>query len=180
MEDNYLVQNRLRNLLLFYCTLGSEPHFMAKMGSEHKGANLKGFSLIEMLVVIGIVLILGSGGLVVSGVFLNRRGGQTAVKVLEMAIREAELNSMSLKQGKRWGVKTGNGEVIVFGGGSFTNRDSDWDEVWHLSRGVTVNNQEVVFSKFEGRPVNGEVNFQLNWSGGSKTIKVNVAGGIEE
>ncbi len=170
----------MENLILFHRTLGSEPHFMAKMGFEHKGANLKGFSLIEMLVVIGIVLILGSGGLVVSGMFLNRRGGQTAVKVLEMAIREAELNSMSLKQGKRWGVKTGNGEVIVFGGDSFANRDSDWDEVWHLSRGVTVNDQEVVFSKFEGRPVNGEVSFQLNWSGGSKTIKVNAVGGVEE
>ena len=139
-----------------------------------------GFSLIELLVVIGILLILGSGGFVVSSMFLNRRGGNQAVTTLKEAIREAGLNSMSGKNGDRWGVKTESNKITVFAGDSFAARDSDLDEVWNLSRGVSLNDKEVVFSRWSGYPLGGEVEFQVNWSGGSKVIRVNLVGGIEE
>ncbi len=140
----------------------------------------QGFSLLELLVVVAILMILGGTGMVVSGMFLNRRSGGEAVRVLRGALREAELNSIAAKGGLRWGVRTGGQTITVFAGDSFANRDSAWDEVWHLSRSASVDSHEIVFKKFSGYPVNGEVSFQLQWSGGERIIKVNPAGGIEE
>ena len=139
-----------------------------------------GFSLVELLVVIGILLVLGGGGLVVSGQFLNRRSVGQTISSLKEAIREAELNSINGKEGSRWGVKTESDRITVFAGDSFATRNSELDEVWDLSRGVSLNDKEVVFSRWLGYPLSGGVEFQVSWEGGSQSILVNSVGGIEE
>ncbi len=139
----------------------------------------RGFGLIELLVVIAILMILGGTGMAVSGMFLNRRSGQEAVMNLRQALREAQLRSMAGERGLRWGVKTENGRIVVFGGDSFANRQTDLDESLAVGRQVNISEKEVVFSRWSGRSSGGTVSFTISWSGGQKTMTVNQMGGIE-
>ena len=136
----------------------------------------KGFSLIELLLVIGMMMILGGMGLSVSGMFVSRRALSSGVDAVISSVSTARINSMSHKGGHVWGVRSRGSSVVVFMGSNYSNRDSSMDESFDV-KGVMFNDVEVVFNVF-GMP-NNSVEFDVRTASGIKRVIVNSSGGID-
>lgn len=139
---------------------------------------MKGFTLIEILLVVGILAILFTLTLPVTLDFYKSQQLDGSAQGIIQALRRAQLKAMSGENDLSFGVYLTNDNYILFRGISYESRDFQYDEVFDLSSIVTAAGiQEVVFSKFEGLPsVTGTI--ILSNGKDSKTIDINTIGRI--
>jgi prepilin-type N-terminal cleavage/methylation domain-containing protein len=130
--------------------------------ASHKTYNRntpKGFTLIEMVIAIGLLAILASLGLVVS--MDNYRGHSfrderdVVVSALQKARSRAISNvckGESCDNGKPHGVFLRDQEYVIFQGSSYLNRDERYDEVIVSNAGAVELSgvDEIVFSRLSG------------------------------
>ncbi|MDQ5954247.1 MAG: hypothetical protein QG583_175 [Patescibacteria group bacterium] len=121
----------------------------------------KGFTLIEMMIVIGIISIVGGLGLYFG--FDSYRGysAHSNRDLLVSTLQHARSQSISnvcfgnssnpCEDGKPHGVKILNDKYIIFQGSSFTSRDEDYDAEIEINPNTTYSGMnEIVFAQLSG------------------------------
>ena len=113
----------------------------------------KGFTLIEILLVVGISIILFSLAFPVSVTFYRNQQLESVSKEITQNLRRAQLKSVSTEQDSSFGMYFEQEKYTLFKGDSFANRDIVFDELFNLPSVITIGGlSEIVFSKVEGLP----------------------------
>jgi type II secretory pathway pseudopilin PulG len=138
----------------------------------------KGFTLFELFLVIGIMVILLSFLLPVGLSFYKEQ--QLASQSLELCriLRIAQQKSMSVDLDSSYGVYLTNQNYTLFKGNSFLSRDEPYDQIFNVPEIIQLSGiSEVVFSKNDGNPnVTGDIILTCDLD--SKTININQIGRI--
>lgn len=113
----------------------------------------KGFSLIEMIVVISIISIVGSISLVTYNTLRYVGDARHAAYVFVDALKEAQNKAKIMEYDTAWGVKVNTVDTVVFSGASYSGRETVRDKVYTLPNNLTISGPtEIVFAKFTGLP----------------------------
>lgn len=143
-----------------------------------------GFTLIETLMVIGIIAVVSSfGGLILSNL------AQNTVSVASEATLTADLRQQQLKSqqgfaGTAHGIAFGSGEYVLFQGTSY-DQDDPTNQVFQLEEQLTISTtlpgNVLLFAALSGEPVGiSEVTDQItvmnSSTGDSFTIEINPLG----
>lgn len=116
----------------------------------------KGFTLIEILLVVGIVAVIFSFSAPYGLRFYRSQLIEEARSNVIEALRRARHYAILQKNDSAWGVKidTENSKYILFQGDSYDSRVDIYDEVYDLLTEAVVSGDwtEVVFSKMTGLP----------------------------
>ncbi len=136
----------------------------------------QGFSLVEIIIVIGIIALLGGISTSVYNSFKAHENLEIATTGVVEAIRHAQGNSQVGKGDSVWGVKILSDSVLIFKGSSYTSRDSSADQLLHFSGGVVASGlSEIVFAKLVGSTSDIGTIILTN-SYGTKNIYINEKG----
>lgn len=85
--------------------------------------NNRGFTMVEMLTVVGIVVIIAAVALPYGSIFLAQsRLQETTLNIVD-ALRRTQSRSMSGMGGEPWGVHFANTEITLFKGTSYDSGD---------------------------------------------------------
>lgn len=142
-------------------------------------SNEKGFTLIEAILVIAILIILGSVGIPVFGTFLERNNLKVAESTIVGALRSAQISAMNNLGDSDWGVWASAGQVVVYKGESYASRDTAFDIVHSTSTSVLYSGiNEINFAKTSGLP-NTTGDFVLSTTNGVDNISINEKGKID-
>ena len=144
--------------------------------SNVKGKRLKGFTLVELLLVIAIVAILAGVSFPYYSKILFRNSLSISNQAISQSLRRAQLLSQSGQSDSQWGIYAQANSLTLFSGATYATRDSSLDELHNLSEGIVLTGDtEIVFEKFTGELVvdklltltldNEEVNIYLNTKG---------------
>ena len=145
--------------------------------AKHKNF-CRGFSIVELIVVLGIFSIIFSISASVYSSFKAHSNLEMAANGTVEAVRFAESSAQSGKGDSKWGVKIFSNKVVVFSGDSYAGRDQSLDQVLNFSGGITASGlSEVVFEKLTGvTSMTGTINLTNNTE--SKNINVNEKGTV--
>jgi prepilin-type N-terminal cleavage/methylation domain-containing protein len=137
-----------------------------------------GFSIIEILVVLGIFAILFAISTSVYGSLKVQNNLSMALGSTVEALRYAENKARAGEQDSSWGVKIATNQITVFSGTNFAGRNSDNDQTVNFPGGVSASGiSEIVFDKITGKTNNiGTVTFASNAS--TKSFSLNSYGTI--
>ncbi|MBI5037933.1 MAG: prepilin-type N-terminal cleavage/methylation domain-containing protein [Candidatus Kerfeldbacteria bacterium] len=135
-----------------------------------------GFTLVELLVVIGLIAMIGIFSAPVYQNFQNRTDVDIAAATLTNSFRLAQAHAMDMVGDQSWGVHLSVGTIVIFRGASYATRDVPFDDVYTISSDVQLTGlSEVVFSKMHGLPSTiGSVTMQE--TGRSMTVSLNSLG----
>ncbi|MFH1671337.1 MAG: prepilin-type N-terminal cleavage/methylation domain-containing protein [Candidatus Portnoybacteria bacterium] len=145
---------------------------------------MKGFTLAEILIVIGILVILAALAVPAFNVFLKESDLNRSSEEIAGLLRLAQSRTISSEGGSQWGVYFTDSpdpdQYILFKGMSYALRDVSFDEVYSFSENIEISaivfggGQEVVFNRFTGSTNQpGSLSFSLK-SDASKTRTVYV------
>jgi type II secretory pathway pseudopilin PulG len=139
---------------------------------------MRGYSLIETLVVLGIITVLG--GVVVTAYqgTLNAQNPKAAASVLYASLVDASLRARTMELDSPWGVEVLAGKIVTFKGASYAGRDTSKDRPIAIAPSLTTSGMtEVVFAKFTGLPsATGTTTFTSSLT--SSSVYVPVGGAI--
>jgi len=137
----------------------------------------RGFSMFEILLVIGVIAVISAFTVPHYRVYHIRSDLHLAVTQTEQMLRRAQFLSQSGEENSMWGVHAGSG--ILFKGTSFATRDPLYDEHYPFSPTLAVSGMtEVTFSTLYGEPsANGVITFTaLNGETGEVTVRAGLSG----
>lgn len=139
----------------------------------------KGFTLIEMLLVVALIALLGLVSVPVYMTVQNRNDLDLQKSILVQSLRRAEVLSSSMKEDSAWGVYIDGSKMVIFKGSSYSFRDSAFDEEFLIPASVSVEGiKEVVFEKLTGEPnPTGDITLISNINE-SRIISINEKGSI--
>lgn len=139
---------------------------------------MRGFTLVEILLVIGIFAILVSLITPLGLDFYRSQQLETDSQGIIQFLRRAQLKALFQENDSQYGLFLTSSNYILFKGNSYLARDPQYDEVFNLSNVIGVSGiNEVVFSKLEGKP-NVIGNIILSTGGDSRIININALGRI--
>lgn len=124
------------------------------MQLQHK--RQKAFTLVEILLVVGLFAFLAAISLPVYSGFIDRSNLSSSVDITQSAIIRARKYAQTQRNNSNWGVYYQTGQIIVFAGDSYDTRDTALDEVTNIpdTIGLSVDSdREVVFQQISGTPV---------------------------
>lgn len=141
----------------------------------------RGFTLIEIILVIAIVLIISVPTASFYSNFMYRSAVRDASDTLKGALGEARNAAMSGKAHCSWGVKYQSSSIIIFCGDSYSGRDSKYDTVFALNNKLDISGlDELVFAYPSGLPNETLSNISIAWGNGNqKTFSINEEGSIQ-
>jgi prepilin-type N-terminal cleavage/methylation domain-containing protein len=148
------------------------------MNCQKHYRNQKGFSVIELIVVVAVFLIF----MAISewGILNFKFQGDlnTATNDIVQALRHAKANAQQVQGDSKWGVEISAGQITVFEGTSYAGRNSAFDQIINLPNGVSASGlSEVVFEKISGITSNTGT-ITLTNSSGTKDITINAKGTV--
>jgi prepilin-type N-terminal cleavage/methylation domain-containing protein len=132
---------------------------------------MRGFTLLEILIVIGVSLILFYLIIPVGLDFYKSQQLENETGMIVQTLKKAQLKAMAAESDSKFGVYINNDNYILFRGNSYASRNNQYDEVFDLSGSITIVDppKEIVFSKIEGTPsFTGEIIF----NSGNQTWKI--------
>ncbi len=121
---------------------------------EDKIKNNKGFTLVEILIVLGLIAILSTMVVMYSVTFYGNTLLQEDSEYVLNALRKARSYALTGKEDSDWGVKFIEAEdkYVVFKGSRYTERDTDYDLEFDIVSSYQIDFDEVVFEKTTGTP----------------------------
>lgn len=109
---------------------------------------MKGFTLIEVILVLALIAIITVGGLTLDQIGGSRRGAQAAGQTTASALRNAQVRSRAMVGDDAWSVRISSRSAAVFRGASFDGRDISEDRILEFAEPVSVSGgTDVVFTK---------------------------------
>jgi prepilin-type N-terminal cleavage/methylation domain-containing protein len=143
-----------------------------------KQENKKGFSIIELIVVIFIVGIIASASApLYRNVQQNKKLNNTNQIVLQ-SLRRAQILAQSSEGDSAWGTQVSGGNVTIFKGSSFASRSISYDEITAIPVDVIISGAtEFIFAKQSGYPITPS-SLSLTLDNQTKTIIINAKGNI--
>lgn len=113
----------------------------------------KGFTLIEFALSLALIGILASIFIPISGLLQSRNNLDLATTITVHALRRTQILSQAVESDTSWGINISNGNVIIFKGTNFIERDMNFDEIFNLPSNITLSGiGEIIFAKFSGEP----------------------------
>lgn len=132
-----------------------------------------GFSLIELILVVAIVLTLGVLSSGFYSRFLNQNSASNVSDQLASQLRKAQTYAMAGKQNTNWGVKYNASTVTLFAANS-----SAFDETFSVNTNINVSGfSQVIFTKVTGIP-DSTPTITISESADSKTVSINSQGAV--
>ncbi|MEI7452453.1 MAG: DUF2341 domain-containing protein [Candidatus Falkowbacteria bacterium] len=145
-----------------------------------KNKNLRGFSLVEMLIVVAIVSILAAASLPVYSNFYGRAQLNEGSLAITQALRQARESSFVRYNNSNYGVKFLSNSYVLYTGTSYASRTTSSDLTYSLDKSLsittTLSNSEVNFSKGLGKPNTSGTITLTNVTLGDKVVSVNSSG----
>lgn len=139
---------------------------------------MKGFTLFEILIVIGIMAILAGLTLPLGLNFYKSQQLEVQSQLILQSLRLGQSKSIFQENDSSFGIYFANNSYTLFQGSSWISRDSLYDQSFSLPSIISLSGlQEVVFSKMEGLP-NITGNIVLNNGLDSRIININSLGRI--
>ncbi len=134
-----------------------------------------GFSLIEVLIVIGILAILAGIGMPLFRSYLVRNDLDRVKEQAVQGLGRAKLLAQSARGDSAWGFFVPAG--ILYKGISYSTRDPSFDELYPMPSTITISGSllEVSYSKFEGKPSGTGTIILSGLENEKRTITVTVA-----
>lgn len=153
--------------------------FLEIMSKSVKHQKNKGFTLLEVLLSVAIIVLLAGLGTPIYQSFQTRNDLDIAQHTLASSLRRAQVLSQSVDGNAPWGVSLRSGEIILFQGSSYTARDTSLDEVFDLPGSISPSGvSEMVYEIFTGEPqATGTMTLTSN-ANEIRTITVNEKGTI--
>lgn len=139
----------------------------------------EGFTLLELLLVVGTAIIIGALTVPVGVRFFQTQSLDESVSTLLSNLRRAEAQAMFQKNDSAFGIKFLTNSYVLFQGNSYVARIQSEDESFSLAGGVAVSGiEEVVFAKLTGVP-NATGTPTITSGGDSRMLNINAQGKIE-
>ena len=139
----------------------------------------KGFTLVEMLLVIGIAITIGALAMPVAVNFYVSQGLDETTRDIVETLRRARSQAITQYNDSAFGVRFEWGSYILFQGSSYASRTQSEDETFTFITGTgTSGITEVVFAKLTGKP-NSTGTLTVATGNKSQNISINVQGKIE-
>lgn len=133
-----------------------------------------GLTLIELLLVIGLMAIIGATAIPVGSGFLIRTSQRNKTNELVSFLRAAQLNTLTGKQNTQWGVTVSSGEIKLYASGQ-----SAFDQTMSVPSSISITNQTVLFSPLTANPGAPATFVVSDAIGDSNSIVINALGGID-
>lgn len=140
-----------------------------------------GFTLLEVLLSVGIIVLLAGLSVPVYVSFNNRNDLDVATQSLAENLRRAEVYARGVKADDQWGVAVHSGVITLYKGVSYVARDTNYDEDTSVSSALTFGGLgEVVFTKLDAMPsVTGNITITQPNTNESKTVSINAKGMVD-
>ena len=164
----------------------------ARASADRQVTGREGFTLIEVLVVMGIAAILAGLGLVFSLDFYRSYAFNSERDLVVGLIQKARARSMSNINQTYFGVCIKNGSYILFSGACSCDANNSANEVYPAHPSIANSNLVVSFEQLRGRSsfydvascnataaTNGSVTLSQYGTAGPATISVNAEGQIQ-
>jgi len=140
----------------------------------------KGFTLLEVLLVIGIMLIVFTISVPVMMPTQRRMELYVNQQMAENMYRRAQILAQHGVRDSEWGVRLESTQLILFSGSSYDTRTPSLDEINTLPVNVTATGpQEIVFSKIYGIPNNNGTVTLTSTINQAVLININEKGAID-
>lgn len=134
---------------------------------------VKGFTLVELLLVIGLMLIIGVFMFPLGISFYRSQMANEAVEGIQSALRQAQTFAITGKHDSSFGVKFFADSYLLFEGESYASRNTTEDELFSIGARIEdVGPDEVVFELFSGLP---SATGTIEVTSGEKSGQVEVA-----
>lgn len=142
--------------------------------------NKKGFSLIELIVVIGIMSVLGSTSFYTFKSFQNHNLLNNTAQVIAQSLTRAQILSRAVKNDSAWGIYVQIDKATTYQGDNFASRNTAYDEDLNFPGVITAEAAvDINFEKLSGQLASSkQININLV-NGGGKTITINTKGVVE-
>ncbi len=143
--------------------------------------NQRGFTLLEVLLSVGIITVLAGISIPVYMSFNNRNDLDLAAQSLADSLRRAETYSRGVSNDSQWGVEIQTGAITLFKGAVFSSRDTSYDEVTILPGSFAVSGlNEVVFAKLSAAPsATGNISLTSSNLNETRTVTINAKGMVD-
>jgi prepilin-type N-terminal cleavage/methylation domain-containing protein len=164
--------------MIYFLSLRSSDK-MVNISFSKKTHTLKGFTLIEVLLVIAVITIIAGLTLPISQLYQNKNDLQVATQITVQSLRRAQILSQSQEYDDTWGVNIASGTISIFRGASYAGRTDGFDEDFTISTGITPSGvSEVVYAKLTGLPgTTGTITLTAG-NGDASNVVVNAKGMI--
>jgi prepilin-type N-terminal cleavage/methylation domain-containing protein len=112
-----------------------------------------GFTLVEMIISLGVSVILFGAAIIISLNFIKNRQLSVVVETTVSYLRAAEQRALASEGNMSHGVRLSGGSLTMFRGASYAARQTAYDTVLPYSPYITVSGvSDVVFAKQTGAP----------------------------
>ena len=133
-----------------------------------------GFTLIELILVVAIISILAASATSFGSNFLTRNNLENKTNEVVSSLRTAQVNAISSKEDRQWGVETTSSQIKLFAVG-----DSGFDQTFSVPASISISVENVVFDKLTGNPDSVSTITVSNNIGESNTVTVNEVGIVD-
>jgi prepilin-type N-terminal cleavage/methylation domain-containing protein len=142
--------------------------------------NEKGFTLIELILVIGIITIVGFAAVPFYSRFFTQNAVANTTDQFAAELRKAQLYSMVGKQNGAWGVNYTTNLITLFQGNSFAARNTAFDEKFSVNSNITISGFTfVTFTHATGTP-SATQSITILGNNDSRIITVNAQGVVNK
>ncbi len=142
----------------------------------------KGFTFIELLIVISLLLIISVPAGIFSFNFMSQMAVKDATEDLAGSLREAQSLALAGKENTAWGVHydNNNHKFILFRGDNFSTRDTAFDAALEINHNITVAGfSETIFAEDSGRPSQAFSGARIFWGNSRIELTLNAEGVLE-
>ncbi len=136
----------------------------------------KGFTLIEVILVVGLVLLVSSAAFPIGANWYGLNNFDSTFNIVLSSLRKAQAFAIDDKSNTTWGVCLTGSTIRLFSGSCSTPTVAN-DYLLPTNIGVS-GLSTVTFSNLRGELTSAQT-ITLSGSGKSKTISINLLGGID-
>lgn len=141
---------------------------------------MRGLTIIELLLVLGIMMVLGGMAAVVYGRFINQNALSNVTDQLVGSLRKAQMYAASGRENNSWGVYFGSQKITMFAGADYLTRVAAFDEVYEVPTTVRLSGMsQIVFGRPAGVP-GSTATVVIESNGSQKTVRVNELGVVSQ